>query len=296
MELVKINGSASYFSGPTNIGVIHCGNGEAIVIDTGIDQQVAKKLLKALEGEGLAPRAVINTHSHADHTGGNALLQSRCGVPVYASTGEAPFIENPVLEPSYLLGGAAPWKEMRNKFLCAPPSKVTPLNGEQSFTVGEAELAIHVLPGHSFDQIGVSYDGILFSGDAFLAPEYLQKHGIPYNVDIQGYLQSLDSVLSTGALWTVPGHGIALEDPSGVLEENRKTVLDQVAAVLELVRKPSTLEEVLRRLAEGIGLTIGSPPLFFLYRTAVTAYLSFLHGKGEVVYYLEDNQLYWLRK
>lgn len=296
MDLVKLTEAVYYCPGPTNTGVILCGDGQAAVIDPGIDQQAAKKLLKALEKEGLSVCGIINTHSHADHIGANQFLQSRCGAPAYASAGEAPFIANPAFEPLYLLGGASPWKEMRNKFLCAPPSKVSIISGDNKITLGGAELEVHPLPGHSFDQIGVSFDGVLFCGDAFLAPEYLKKHVIPYNVDVQDYLLSLEKVLSAGAAWTVPGHGQALEEPVETIEENRKTVLHQVFAVLELVSRPATLEEIIRRLAGETGLSITSPSLFFLYRTTVTAYLSYLYGRGMVDCHLEDNSLYWVKK
>lgn len=55
-------------------------------------------------------------------------------------------------------------------------------------------------------------------------------------------------------------------------------------------------EKVIRSLAGRIGLTMGSPSLFFLYRTAVTAYLGYLYSKERVINYMEDNKFYWLRK
>lgn len=295
LELKHIHDNVSYIPGPTNIGVIRCGGEQAVLVDTGIDAQAAKKILKTLEKSRLSPLAVISTHAHADHTGGNAFFQSKFGIPVYTSAGEAPFLQNPVLEPLFLLGGAAPWKEMKNKFLCAPPCAVTILK-EEKIVLGEAELTIHRLPGHSYDQIGVSCRKVLFSGDAFIGAEYLKKHTIPYNMDIQHYLDSLDQLSHSGAAWTVPGHGEVLTDTTGVLEENRKTVLQQLETVLELVKAPATLEEVLHRMAARIGLNITSPSIFFLYRTAVTAYLSYLFSTDRVVNYVQDNRSCWEKK
>jgi glyoxylase-like metal-dependent hydrolase (beta-lactamase superfamily II) len=43
----------------------------AVLIDAGQDRDQAKRLLRACEAAGLTPCAIINTHAHADHFGGN---------------------------------------------------------------------------------------------------------------------------------------------------------------------------------------------------------------------------------
>ena len=59
---------------------------------------------------------IINTHSNADHIGGNKVLAERWGCPVFGKGIEAVFTEYPLLESSFLFG-AYPPKELRNKFL-----------------------------------------------------------------------------------------------------------------------------------------------------------------------------------
>lgn len=295
MELIKVLHNTFYFSGPANIGMILTGKGRAVLIDTGIDQQTAKKVLKELEHRNLMVAAIINTHSHADHIGGNRFLQGRLGVPVYASSGEAPFIADPELEPLYLLGGATPWKEMKNKFLCAQPSTVNHIiRGGDQIIIEDLVLVAHPLPGHSHDQIGIWAEGVLFSGDAFLAPEYLQKHGIPYNVDIAGYLNSLELLLCHSSTVTVPSHGEAVGDPEPHVRANRKIVLEQVEMVGEIISKaPSTIEGVVEKLCGKLHFSISLPALYFLYRTTVTAYLGYLLKNNVAKHYMEGNKLYW---
>jgi glyoxylase-like metal-dependent hydrolase (beta-lactamase superfamily II) len=80
MDLVKIAGPAHYLPGRVNIGVI-VGDGQAALVGTGLDESTARKAVQAIEQAGLRLAAVINTHSHADHCGGNAFVAKRTGAP-----------------------------------------------------------------------------------------------------------------------------------------------------------------------------------------------------------------------
>ncbi len=53
---------------------------DAVVVDPGDE---ASLLLRALEGRGLEPCAVLLTHGHFDHCGAAAALAGRFGAPVY---------------------------------------------------------------------------------------------------------------------------------------------------------------------------------------------------------------------
>ncbi|MBO4547370.1 MAG: MBL fold metallo-hydrolase, partial [Treponema sp.] len=71
------------FAGPTNVGVaaqkLSSGITEIYFIDSGEDASFAQKLYDACEkffGK-ISVKAVICTHAHADHIGGNALLNRK---------------------------------------------------------------------------------------------------------------------------------------------------------------------------------------------------------------------------
>ncbi len=108
MDFVRIAGPAHYLPGRVNIGVL-VGEGQAALIDTGLDEGAARKAVQAVEQAGLRLAAVINTHAHADHCGGNAFVRKRTNAPIYAPPVEAALIEHTGFEPFYLFG-AAPFK------------------------------------------------------------------------------------------------------------------------------------------------------------------------------------------
>ena len=51
--------------------------------DSGNDKDAGKKVLKVLAGKGWRPEMILNTHSHADHIGGNRVIQERTGCRAY---------------------------------------------------------------------------------------------------------------------------------------------------------------------------------------------------------------------
>ena len=75
MELIRVGARTYYIPNATNIGVYKTDDAGVYLIDSGNDKDAGKKILKLLEAEGLQVRGIVNTHSHADHIGGNR----RCG-------------------------------------------------------------------------------------------------------------------------------------------------------------------------------------------------------------------------
>jgi glyoxylase-like metal-dependent hydrolase (beta-lactamase superfamily II) len=101
----------------------HSGS-RAFLIDSGGDADAGRRILRECERLGVHLAGIINTHSNADHCGGNAFLQVRIGCAVYATEVEAAFLGYPLLETSFLAGGY-PQKALKNKFLMAPVSRAT---------------------------------------------------------------------------------------------------------------------------------------------------------------------------
>lgn len=125
-------------------------------------------------------RAIYNTHSHADHIGGNRYLQTNTGCMIYAPGIECDFTRHPVLEPSYLYGGCPP-AELKHKFLMAKESDALPLD-EHALPEGWEMIP---LPGHSFDMVGFrTPDDVVYLADCLASAETLGKYQVSFIVDI----------------------------------------------------------------------------------------------------------------
>jgi len=288
IPLRRLAGDSWFLPGPTNIGVFVEG-ASAYLIDSGNDKDAGRKILKLLVEKGWELKAIINTHSNADHIGANNYLQGATRGEIWATAGESAFIERPILEASLLWGGF-PFRELRSKFFEAKPSKVTRLVDPSG---KEGGLSFIPLPGHFIDMAGIlTKDKVAYLGDSLFGEHILEKYKIPFIYDVRAFKSSLDSLLAIEADWFVPSHGDALDTIGALVEVNAAKVREIEADLLSLLRKPRRFEDLLAELCSlyGIRLDFGQ---YALDGSTVRSFLSYLKDEGKADYRFEDNKMLW---
>jgi glyoxylase-like metal-dependent hydrolase (beta-lactamase superfamily II) len=292
MELIRLTDKAHHLRGGSNAGLVVC-NGRAVLIDTGLDKDTAKKILRHVDGLKVSLAAVVITHAHADHFGGAATIRARTGARVYAPPLEAAVIENPLLEPLYLFSGAMPPAELRHKFTLAEACQVDELLAPGPLTVGEITLQIIPAPGHAPNQMIVAGGGACFVADAVFAPDVLAKHGIPFMVDVDAWLRTLDEVAQLDGKYGafVPGHGPAVPRIGEWAVRNGDRLREIRGLVAEAVGQTSDVGGVIGYCADRLGMAIPNLTIYLLTQTAVLACLASLQGAGEAAIRVEGNRL-----
>lgn len=290
--LTHLKGRTYVLAGPVNIGLYFHDNGTATAIDTGLDDNSGRRLLEAVEEKETTIGHLINTHSHADHSGGNAFVQKRTEAITWASPLEAAIIENPYLEPFYLCGGD-PFAQLKNKFLMAKPSRIDKKLGENN---PELEpLKIIPLPGHAPGQIGVlTPDNVLFCADAFFPLATLDKYYLPYFAQVGASLATLDKLMNYPAEFYVPAHGHPSTDITEVLMANKKRLQEVTELVLSLLSAPLSREEIVAWFYREKSID-SSYSQYFLATAAITAHLTYLAEQGQVKPKVTDGVLKWYR-
>ncbi|OJV66502.1 MAG: hypothetical protein BGO41_03500 [Clostridiales bacterium 38-18] len=280
----QIRGNSYYFNSPAAIGG-YLFDQNLILFDTGNDDSSVRKAIREL-GE-VSVHAIFNTHSHADHCGGNAFIQKQHSAITYAPELESAFIENPILEPTYLYG-ASPVAELQNKFLMAKPSCVhkklideTPVILQLSGT--PVVIQPILLKGHSPNQMGyITEDSVAFLGDALISTAMIDKHPLIFTFDVTSHLESLHKLFDLEADTFVIAHGGIVEDKALTIQKNIDALeLTQVLILKAIESGASTIDEIHRSLSSYYHLTenLGQ---HLLNRSVIKAHLTHLVSKGKL--------------
>lgn len=290
-ELIKAGNSSFYLDCPTKIGICTYDDGSAIIIDSGGDKSAGRKIRQILDENGWKLKAILNTHFHADHVGGNKYLQSQTGCNVFAPAMEVPFIKYPVLEPSQLYAGFPP-NELRHKFLMAQESDAMELTSD----LFPADITPIPLPGHSFEMVGyMTADGVAYIADCISSASTLDKYGIPFIYDVGSFLDTLDKVEAMEARLFVPSHAEATDDIAPLVQYNRKKILEAADRVLDACTEPTTLDDMLKKLFDSYGLTLNFQQ-YVLVGSTVRSFLAWLLAADKVSANFDDNRLLWSKK
>ena len=287
-ELIRVSENCFYIQSPAKIGLVMTGPDQVCLIDSGNDKDAGKKVRKILDANGWSLQAIYNTHSHADHIGGNQYLQKQTGCSVYAPGIERDLTEHPVLEPSFLYG-ANPPGDLRHKFLMAQGSDAKPMT-EDCLPEGMHMIR---LPGHSWDMVGFrTSDDIVYLADCLSSEATLEKYQVSFLVDAGAYLETLEMVKGLSAKLFIPAHADPTDDIAPLAEINIRKVLEIADVIESLCAAPSCFETILKKLFDHYGLVMNFEQ-YALAGSTVRSYLTWLKGQGRVQAVFKDNTLLW---
>lgn len=290
-ELVQIAEHSYYINCPAKIGLYLAGGSEVYLIDSGSDKEAGRKVRQILEKNNWKLKAIFNTHSNADHIGGNQYLQRQTGCKIYAPAIECSFTQHPILEPSFLYGGFPP-QDLTHKFLLAQESAAEPLTKE-ALPDGMETIP---LPGHFFNMAGFrTPDRVIYLADCLSSRETLEKYQIGFLYDAAAYLDTLEMVKSLQADMFVPAHAEAAPSVAALAQYNIDKVHEIAAHILSLCGEPQTFEEILKKLFDAYGLTLNFEQ-YVLVGSTVRSYLAWLKNTGRLNSIFQDNWLRWQRQ
>jgi glyoxylase-like metal-dependent hydrolase (beta-lactamase superfamily II) len=172
---------------------------DALVIDPGLEPDL---ILDILRDQGLRPAAILNTHGHADHIGGNAAMREAfADIPLLIGVNDAPLLTDANANLSAPFGMP----------ITSPPADVLLREGD---VVEHAGIRLEVLdvPGHSPGHIVFVFKAdppLVFGGDV-LFREGIGRYDFPGSngpLLLRGIREKLFTLPPETVVY--PGHGPA---------------------------------------------------------------------------------------
>jgi glyoxylase-like metal-dependent hydrolase (beta-lactamase superfamily II) len=210
-----------------------------LLVDTGI-AHLRKDLVSFLKGKSI--EAIVNTHAHEDHMGGNALLQKIFKLPIYAHRDALPTIARP---------GRLNLLPYQKFFFGLPaPARAEPI--AEVLEAGGRRFRVHHAPGHSPDHVLIHEEGRgwLFCGDAFIAGQDRVFRG---SYDLGEILGTLRRIVALAPEILFTGMGAVLKGPTAKVRGKIAQYEEGSEKAADLFRAGLGEREIARKLFPGDG-------------------------------------------
>ncbi|KPU45963.1 hydroxyacylglutathione hydrolase [Oxobacter pfennigii] len=296
MELIKINGNTYYIDNPTNVGLYIYKNKYCLMIDTGLNNNVASKIDQILSNNGIKPKYIVNTHNHPDHSGGNAYFREHHpGTIFYTSEDEKLFIENDYMFHSYIYG-AYPNKELHKRNAKSKGSYIDNILDWGVNKINDEKFEIISLKGHSQGQIGIcTPDKVCFLGDSIFSEDIISKYSFPFLFDIEEQLKTIECIGNLEYDYYILGHGSKAYSNGEMKDlaiKNKLNIEKHLTDIKELLNQPLTKEELFGEICILNNMKI-SYRSFHLCLSSMSAFLAYLYDKDTISYEIENGKLYY---
>ena len=165
---------------------------EALIIDPAGDEE---KLAERIKANDLKLKYIVNTHGHADHTGGNARMQELTDATTVIHKDDNEIFTSPPAQAMAIQMG----------FSAFPPADISLTHGDE-LKIGNVTVTVIHTPGHTPGGMCLLTEGNLFTGDTLFVGA-IGRTDLPFSSHEQ-FMESLkDKVLTLPddtIVW--PGH------------------------------------------------------------------------------------------
>lgn len=263
------------------IPVFLCGDGDAILLDSGYAED-RPELLRLLAEKNLRVRAVIGSHTHRDHCGNHAWLQSHCSAEIVMPQQEAAFAASyGALSAIYAPAGTARLARLLPEMVFQADRTFTA--GAESVEAGGVSFPLCGLPGHTPGHTGImTPDRVLYTADAVLDEETLGHAKLLSIMDWEEDERSKERLGDISADAYILAHGCVTDRLGDLIRRNHEVKRRQAEEVSHWLRErgPVTCSEAERLVWDRLHLRSRNELTQAVYRRNLRCLLEYLTQTG----------------
>jgi cyclase len=251
LHVLPVQGNVSMLVGAGGNIAVQVGKEGVLLVDTGLAAS-SDKVLATVKGMSKGTiRYIVNTHFHADHTGGNdklaaagsAIVGGNFAGQVGGASGANIVAHENVLNAMGAQKPALPFAAM--------PTDTYYTNSKDLFFNGEAVQLFHIANAHTDGDSIVFFrrSDVIVAGDIFTPGNY-PVIDLAHGGNVQGVLAGLNRIIDLtvpadkqeGGTYVIPGHGRLCDEADVVEYRDMLTIIRD--RVQDSVKKGMTLEQV----------------------------------------------------
>jgi glyoxylase-like metal-dependent hydrolase (beta-lactamase superfamily II) len=257
VQLLPVRGSIYMLAGAGSNVTLQIGQDGVLVVDTGSGLKTAEIVAAITRLTDKPIRWIVNTHYHADHTGGNGpIAKTGRSVPQVAIGAgrlftDADDIARIVAHENVLKRMSAPTGARAPVASEHWPSATFFVEEEELFFNGEPIQIMHQRSAHTDGDVLVFFrrSDVVAAGDLFVTDSY-PVIDVAAGGTFPGYLDALNELIhitipeekQEGGTWVVPGHGRLSDEADVVDVRDMATIVRDRLQVM--IKAGMTLEQV----------------------------------------------------
>lgn len=298
---IRLSKSVYCLLAHTNIGIIEDVD-YLILVDSGLNSENASEIDKLIQTNfNKKIGAIINTHSNADHAGGNKYFSEKYNCKIYTTPKESAFLENPYLE-SALIWGAHPFDKIRTSYFECEKSIATDLVNENSqIKLNNGTIIKFIsLPGHFIDMIGIFISDIdekntIFLGDSIFGAQMITKYNISYMINVSEFKNTLDKIIKINSDFYIPSHGTIITSKEELIRvaKMNKNEIDKIQNYLLFIcSTPMQFDDILANVFNEYHIRTTASQIVLIGST-IKNHLTDLYCNKKLEMICNDGRMFW---